>query len=91
MKINDLLDYNYISIHTKSYTQYWSSPKQIEDEGTIFRLAELNVIFKSQIMEITLVDDSNPECNNFLNKRNNTKVLITLKNGEQIKLSIADK
>ena len=47
MKITDLLHYKYISIQRESYSQVYSSEKEMVEEDELFRLADLNVFPKS--------------------------------------------
>ena len=45
--ITDLLHYKYISIQRESYSQVFSSEKEMVEEDELFRLADLNVFPKS--------------------------------------------
>lgn len=93
MKITDLLHYKYISIQRESYSQVFSSEKEMVEEDELFRLADLNVFPKSQIKKVELQDigekDTDIWNDVLLNGKCEKKVLITMKNGEKIELGIA--
>lgn len=89
MRIKDLLKYHYIYIKCDTIHQYFSKAHILQDEGNIFRLADLYIIAKSRIVDVKEKMNFEETANGYFQKQCCGSVEIVLDNNEVIELGIA--
>lgn len=90
MKIEKLLRYYYMYYTCSTFSQYFSTPQPIHDEGPILRLTDLHIISKSDIVGIEEKSDAGDSTYIYYAQKCSGRIIITLKNSEVIELGIAN-
>ena len=82
--------YSYIYIKRDLFSQYFSAPQSIQDEGSILRLADLHIISKSDIASIEEKSGVGENTYIYYAQKCSDRIVITLKNNEVIELGIVN-
>jgi hypothetical protein len=85
MKVNDLLRYSYNAIKANNFCHTFGRPQKLKDEGSILRIADLNVINKSSIDKIVLDSCENGSASENMKSEH---IVLIMKNGENIELDV---
>ena len=84
-----LFKYHYIYYKDSFFCQYFSKPQLIHEEGSILRLAELQIIPKNDIVSVEEKNDVGNDFYAYYFQKCSGRMIITLTSGEVIELGIA--
>lgn len=73
MNLQELNSYRVISIRKKSGMIIFGSPQTVVDEGHLFRIAELHVIWKGLVVDCEMEGEL---------------VRLTMKNGDEVEIGV---